>query len=103
MIGPPFRLSFYTNYWFTGFSMFYFLFNVVMTYNPFDWDYVKNETFNATTSAEKNWIHFLFILVLINGALTLVWERVVVEYVAVRIQAIKKKKVSDQEIGRAHV
>jgi len=81
--------------------MFYFLFNVVMTYNPFDWDYVKNETFNATTSAEKNWIHFLFILVLINGALTLVWERVVVEYVAVRIQAIKKKKVSDQVSQKA--
>lgn len=96
LVGRPFRKSFYTNTWFTTYFAIYMVFNIMMTFNPFDWTFMYNQVnWAAEIPIPKFWQWYIFILAMINSAVTVFWERVVVKYVAIR-----SKEMYDVENNR---
>ena len=72
------------------------VFNIMMTFNPFDWTFMYNQVnWAAEIPIPKFWQWYIFILAMINSAVTVFWERVVVKYVAIR-----SKEMYDVENNR---
>jgi len=103
MVGKPFRKPFYTNFWFTACVVALTTLNLLLLFNPFTWEWIYPNA-NGDTADEpitmiisrvihdNNFQYMLFIIVLINTVLTMVWERVVVRFVSLKWKEEKRQK-----------
>jgi len=98
LVGRPFRQSFYTNCWFTGYFIFYFIFNLEMNFNflGFDWIY-NGHWLDAESVLPEGWALYIFYIAMANSVVTLFWERVVVKYISIwaRTKAEDDKGITD--------
>jgi len=103
MVGKPFRKPFYTNFWFTFCLVLLTVLNLLLLFNPFNWEWLypaangdRNDDPITMILSRKikefNFQYVLFILILINVIMTMVWERVFVSYIAKKWKAHKKEK-----------
>jgi cation-transporting ATPase 13A2 len=103
MVGKPFRKPFYTNFWFTFCVIFLTILNLILLFNPFNWQFLypnadKDKADEPITMIlsrkikEFNFQYVIFVIVLINTILTMVWERVVVRYTSQWWKEHKKAK-----------
>lgn len=53
---------------------------MIMTFNPFNWAWVDSETLQAVIPMRASWVRFVFFSQLVDGAMIIIWERIVVEY-----------------------
>jgi len=103
MVGKPFRKPLYTNFWFTFCVIFLTILNLIMLFNPFNWQlFYPNEDPNATHQPismiltrqikQFDFQYTLFVIILINTIVTMLWERVVVVYMAGWWKDYKRQK-----------
>jgi len=103
MVGKPFRKPLYTNFWFTFCVIFLTILNLLMLFNPFDWQiFYENKDPNATSQPitmiltrkinDLGFQYTLFVIILINTIFTMIWERVVVVYVSKYWKDYKRTK-----------
>jgi hypothetical protein len=93
LVGRPFRKSFYYNKWFTIYFVIYNFFNVIMNFNPFGWSIITDKTYSAESiKFENTWRWTVFYIAMANGAVTLVWERVIVKYTTIAWKNYKERK-----------
>jgi len=103
MVGKPFRQPLYTNFWFTFCVIFLTILNLVMLFNPFNWQMFYPSTDpNATHQPitmilsrkikEFSFQYTLFVVILLNTIVTMLWERVVVVYASKMWKDYKKTK-----------
>lgn len=87
LVGRPFRKSFYTNFTFTGYLVFYILFTAIILYNPYDWAIIDSITWPIPLS----WKNYIFIWAMINGAVTMLWDKVIVKYTSIMRPQVNKE------------
>jgi len=103
MVGKPFRKPLYTNFWFTFCVIFLTILNLIMLFNPFNWQlfyqYEGPNTGHEPISMilsrqikEFNFQYTLFVIIILNTILTMVWERVVVVYMSGVWKDYKRQK-----------
>ena len=87
MVGKPFRKSMWTNIWFTLAAICIFIFNAYLIWNPWNDEWLLDS--NTGLSLIYSGIYrsglnkTIFMICMINGILTLIWERVVVSHVSI--------------------
>jgi len=107
MVGKPFRKPFYTNFWFTFCLIFLTITNLILLFNPFNWQWLYpaangNPADDPITMIlspkikEFNFEYVLFVIIVINTILTMLWERVVVQYTSKKWKEYKKEKKAMQ-------
>ena len=103
MVGKPFRKPFYTNFWFTFCLIALTICNLLLLFDPFDWQWLypsadgikENDPITMILTRkikEFGFQYVLFVLIVINIILTLVWERVVVKYSSLKWKEYKNAK-----------
>ena len=99
MVGKPFRESFYKNFYFTLSVVILFALNVLMTFNPFNWQFIYHQgendpyiIYRSEVPLTKEWQNTIFVLSMINSVATLLWERIVVRTVSVRWKEYRDRK-----------
>jgi cation-transporting ATPase 13A3/4/5 len=104
MVGKPFRKPFYTNFWFTFCVIFLTILNLILLFNPMNWEFLYANENDPTKTHEPitmiiarqikelNFQYVIFVIVLINTCLTMIWERIVVTYTANWWKQHKKAK-----------
>lgn len=99
MVGKPFKKAFYTNFWFTTSLALLLIANFFATYNPFNWPFLADEKGDTPSvyNFDTTWRHTLMIIIIFNSLLTLMWEFLVVKYVAIAWKAYRTKKQMKRE------
>jgi len=102
MVGKPFRKPFYTNFWFTFCLILLTITNLLLLFNPFNWEWLYPSQYNdqhdpvtmilSRKIKEFDFQYVLFVIIVINTILTMVWERVIVQVVSKKWKAHKKEK-----------
>jgi cation-transporting ATPase 13A3/4/5 len=102
MVGKPFRKPFYTNFWFTFCLILLTITNLLLLFNPFNWDWLypsaegkKHDPVTMILSRkikEFDFQYVLFVVIIINTIATMVWERVIVQVVSKKWKAYKKER-----------
>jgi len=91
MVGKPFRKPFYTNFWYTIVIICLTILNLLMLFNPFNWQaFYPNANGDQNDEPismiltrkikEFNFQYTLFVIIVINCIFTCVWERIIVVY-----------------------
>jgi len=100
LVGRPFRKSFYTNLYFTIYFVLFFFFNIQMTFNVLHWRFIYDQMWwAAEVPLPYEWRTFIFCWAMINSVVTLVWERVVVKYIAIRTRENEEKNSRRKSIA----
>jgi len=102
MVGKPFRKPFYTNFWFTFCLILLTITNLLLLFNPFDWEWLYPSKYNdkhdpitmilSRKVKEFNFEYVLFVIIIINTICTMVWERVIVQVISRKWKAHKKDR-----------
>jgi len=103
MVGKPFRKPFYTNFWFTFCLVFLTIMNLILLFNPFNWQWLypningdrAEDPITMILSRkikEFDFQYVLFVLIVINTICTMVWERVIVKHVSLKWKEYKKQR-----------
>jgi len=107
MVGKPFRMPLYTNFWFTFCVVMLTILNLFMLFNPFNWQFMYPNLNPQDTHQpiamilsrkikEFSFQYTLFVIVIINTIFTMIWERIVVVYSSRLWKDYKKTKKLSQ-------
>ena len=93
IVGRPFRKPFYTNIWFTLSFIVLMLLNLIVTFDPFHFQFFYSEDFSAESSdVPSHWRLAIFIISVVNSIITVLWEVFVVSYVSTTWKEYRNKK-----------
>jgi len=92
MVGKPFRKSFYTNIYFTLSLAALLGINLIVTYNPFNFSFLTDGTLDAEVVFLLSWKNTIVIIAVVNGFVTLLWERLIVKTVSLSWKSHRDNK-----------
>jgi len=96
-VGKPFRKSFYTNKYFTAALIANYIINLLVTFNPFNWQVLYGATLDAEFPLEMSWRKTILAIAIVNGLVTIFWERIIVKQVSLRWKEHRDNKEGQKE------